>query len=376
MIKNFSIIIFCILSVNSCKENPIVGINENSFSIEVQVVDPNGNPLPNINISSWNEINLVTALKKINSKSENNAATSIPYTILEKCYVELTIYDLNGKIKEKIVSGQREAGRYSVSWETLSTNGVFKCKLITSSDPGMKNILFQDSIYIVQNTPDAKVSSLGKTDINGKIKTADKLLFPHLFNLPLIPYTSEVGPEVLGYFSFSDSVTIALSDESFLKTRLYKREIKNIENKLSLKWDGTLLKGLVENQRFKNVIGRSNIFNVDNVGFTSFTASFKEDSIVLDWKTAEETNNIGFEIERDSNSSGWDKIGFVNGRGTTHEISVYSFQDKNVTRGGTYRYRLKAVDNDGSYQYTNEIVVNISFPMGWKLFQNYPNPFN
>jgi len=110
------------------------------------------------------------------------------------------------------------------------------------------------------------------------------------------------------------------------------------------------------------------------VELTSFTAAINENKVILNWSTATELNNQGFEIERKTGS--WEKIGYVLGFGTTTEPKTYSFTDDNVTTG-TYSYRLKQIDFDGSYSYSPEIEINVEFtPKEYTLYQNYPNPFN
>lgn len=110
------------------------------------------------------------------------------------------------------------------------------------------------------------------------------------------------------------------------------------------------------------------------VELVSFTSSVIGNDVQLSWMTASETNNMGFEVEKLSGSS-WDKIGFVNGNGTTTETKAYSFVDKNVN-AGTYSYRLKQIDFDGTFEYSNVIEVDVSSPQQFELSQNYPNPFN
>ena len=126
------------------------------------------------------------------------------------------------------------------------------------------------------------------------------------------------------------------------------------------------------------------------VELTLFTASVlqNEETVQLNWTTATETNNYGFEIQRTSPppspyqgeggeaGRGWETIGFVPGFGTTTEPKSYSFIDENVT-SGIYKYRLKQIDFDGSFTYSNEIEVEVDFtPKEFVLYQNYPNPFN
>ncbi len=114
------------------------------------------------------------------------------------------------------------------------------------------------------------------------------------------------------------------------------------------------------------------------VEMTSFTANVSGNNITLNWSTATELNNMGFEIERKNsieNLKNWEKIGFVDGKGTTTENSVYYFTDKNLEPGG-YLFRLKQIDFDGTFSYSEEIEVEIGLPINFTLEQNYPNPFN
>ena len=113
------------------------------------------------------------------------------------------------------------------------------------------------------------------------------------------------------------------------------------------------------------------------VELISFTASAGETNITLNWSTATEINNLGFDVERSSNNQNFQKIGFVEGKGTTTEISEYSYTDNSLTKDGIYYYRLMQHDFDGSYEYTNTIEIDFkSLPLVYSLSQNYPNPFN
>ena len=115
------------------------------------------------------------------------------------------------------------------------------------------------------------------------------------------------------------------------------------------------------------------------VELTSFTASVIKNAVVLNWVTATELNNYGFEVERASLSASplrvWEKIGFVNGNGTATSPNIYSFEDKAITTG-KYLYRLKQIDNDGTFEYSSTVEVSFMEPTEYSLEQNYPNPFN
>lgn len=110
------------------------------------------------------------------------------------------------------------------------------------------------------------------------------------------------------------------------------------------------------------------------VELDGFTVSQVDGNINLKWKTISEKNNKGFEIQRSINQSEFLPIGFVKGNGTTLNINNYEFND-GPSFNGDYRYRLKQIDYDGSYEYSN--IAEINFIVGsYVLTQNYPNPFN
>jgi photosystem II stability/assembly factor-like uncharacterized protein len=115
------------------------------------------------------------------------------------------------------------------------------------------------------------------------------------------------------------------------------------------------------------------------VELTSFEASVIVNDVILNWTTATEINNQGFEVERSQKtevgSQNWETIGFVPGFGTTTEPKSYSFSDNDLS-SGKYSYRLKQIDFDGSFEYLQEIEVDVFSPMEFVLYQNYPNPFN
>ncbi len=111
------------------------------------------------------------------------------------------------------------------------------------------------------------------------------------------------------------------------------------------------------------------------VELASFSASFKNNEVELSWTTASETNNFGFDVERSSDQKNFDRIGFVKGYQTATITQHYSFIDNKVT-SGKYYYRLKQIDNDGSFQYSDIISIDIKIPLTFRLEQNFPNPFN
>ncbi len=111
------------------------------------------------------------------------------------------------------------------------------------------------------------------------------------------------------------------------------------------------------------------------VELISFGGRTEDNSVVLNWKTATELNNSGFDIERKFEDEDWLKIGFVTGHGTTTEKHFYEFRDK-PDKNGNYTYRLKQIDYDGTYEYSDEVSIEYVLGFSFQLKQNYPNPFN
>jgi Secretion system C-terminal sorting domain len=110
------------------------------------------------------------------------------------------------------------------------------------------------------------------------------------------------------------------------------------------------------------------------VELTSFVASVNKSDVVLTWTTATELNNMGFEIQR-SNGDEFTIVGFVDGNGTVTNARNYTFTDKNLDVG-SYTYRLRQVDFDGTSEFSEVVEVEVLAPNVFALEQNYPNPFN
>jgi len=114
------------------------------------------------------------------------------------------------------------------------------------------------------------------------------------------------------------------------------------------------------------------------VELLAFTASVKNSDVELLWSTASELNNMGFEIERSiDGQDNFITVGFVDGKGSSSEINYYSFTDHPQVSGvNQLYYRLKQVDFDGTYSYSDIVNVSYDVPAEFVLSQNYPNPFN
>jgi hypothetical protein len=125
----------------------------------------------------------------------------------------------------------------------------------------------------------------------------------------------------------------------------------------------------------------ANFEDTTPVELSLFTVQFAPRSVsravLLRWETASETNNFGFEVERTfGEDKNWQRIGFVNGAGTSSQQRQYQFIDDTAAESGTYSYRLKQVDTDGAFNYSPSVRFEVTAPLEYTLEQNYPNPFN
>ena len=110
------------------------------------------------------------------------------------------------------------------------------------------------------------------------------------------------------------------------------------------------------------------------VELISFYATLNNNEVLIQWSTATEINNSGFEVQRRAWND-FERIGFVRGNGTSTVVNHYQFRDSDLITG-KLTYRLKQIDFSGAENYSNEIIVDIKVPDKFELQQNFPNPFN
>ena len=128
-------------------------------------------------------------------------------------------------------------------------------------------------------------------------------------------------------------------------------------------------------------IGQSGALPVELVSFAGHQMNGK---VMLNWSTATESNNVGWEIEYrqptmdngQQKNTEFRKVGFVAGKGTTTEKQSYSFAVSSLQSSvSVAEFRLKQLDSDGKISYSNALTIDLT-PVTFGLSQNYPNPFN
>ncbi len=107
------------------------------------------------------------------------------------------------------------------------------------------------------------------------------------------------------------------------------------------------------------------------VALEDFRATNIDSKVNLDWLTATERNNKGFEVQRSTDGRHWTAIGFVEGAGNSEKELSYSFSDNNPAVGTNY-YQLKQVDFDGAATYSK--IESINFAGTSNGFDVWPNP--
>jgi len=281
-------------------------------------------------------------------------------------------------------------------------------KLITNKSGLIKGFLFLISAIVFFNLFVSKLNACQKI-WTGSVSTewsvaenwcpsgipdsSNHVLVPYLFNNNY-PIISDDDVTVKN-LTVNWAALLTIESDTLTVTNLFKVKRWGVVNqngavvktrKLLIQKDGkyNLYGGLLEiydklkNNGFLNEAGGVVTLGGDHlpVELTSFAANVNNNVIVLNWETATEVNNYGFDIEKSTDNSTWEKVGFVQGNGNSNSPKIYSFTDKEIKSKQSF-YRLVQIDNDGTIDVTESIEVNYSGNIGgFELAQNYPNPFN
>lgn len=156
-----------------------------------------------------------------------------------------------------------------------------------------------------------------------------------------------------------------------------------VSNTTSVDGSGTASDPIVERSGFSNTeltntfyFGANSTDNPLPVELTSFGASIRNYSVLLNWETSTESHNYGFDVERSADKINWSKVAFVNGHGNSNSPKQYSYTDSKIS-SGKYYYRLKQIDTEGTFAYSKEVEVSTGELLkDFVVEQNFPNPFN
>jgi Secretion system C-terminal sorting domain len=273
----------------------------------------------------------------------------------------------------------------NVNWWTgtcTATDKVDSSRIITILDK------MGWMVFDVSSIPgNAQISSITFTGY------VDSTNYPYWSATPLMdnPITSD-APTIWADDSaaaFDQNVAYIYSNENatfdtgWHSYPLMNNAVTDLQNALSQGW---FAMGIVDRDWYASYFINFDGWNQPNppylevqyvlpVELTSFNASVNQGNVTLNWSTATENNNKGFQVQRKTANGQYQNVTFVDGHGTTTELQNYAYVDKNIANGN-YSYRLKQIDFNGTFDYSKEINVAVNSPATFSLKQNYPNPFN
>jgi len=259
---------------------------------------------------------------------------------------------------------------------SFSCNPIVSTNMITTGDPS------GGVLSVTEHLNQDPVPSLAtpKIAVNTTATTQDGSIFtPNIIGPDAWFTVSYTGNDQFGYAGYNLSIDVSgfISVLDITKLYIVKRsDLTGSWIALNTTSSGSTLtaSGLTTFSDFG--VGGDSLQNPLPVELSSFISTVNGRNVSLDWSTASETNNSGFDIERSTGNDQWTRIGNVSGNGTTGSPKSYSFTDRGLS-SGKYNYRLKQIDYNGNfhfYELSNEIQIGI--PEKFELSQNYPNPFN
>lgn len=307
-------------------------------------------------------------------------------------------YSTNNGVDWTPIASNVTASNGSYSWTVPGvTSSTCKIKIVDASDATLFKVTNTFSIWqpiVSTHTPSTGTITqnfdLTNIDFNAFILVADAItatFYPYES-----PQTGTLPSGVIGVSQYYWLITSA--SVSFFNgvTSVPLTSLTGVNDPTKLVW----LKRTNSGDAWTNIGGSVSGGNLlSTVTFSSFSefaigstgsdplpveleifnAMVENSKVTLNWQTASEVNNYGFEIERKANDN-WSKIGFVAGSGTTNAPREYSFVENNLPVGKHY-YRLKQIDRDGKFECSQLVEATIvQTPKVFTLDLNYPNPFN
>lgn len=320
------------------------------------IIGPIGNPFIEKNEEQWNlgdfYMYFETASGKIKARIQ-----SLP----SKPPIETDIAS-NGSFWGFLDEWIHVAFSWGSDGMKMYINGVLQNNYNSVTHPALNNTynlyvgadgyMLHSGYYVVSNFFDGQMDELR---IWNRQRTSEQIFA--LWETALEPsYFTTIDSGLVGYWRFDELEDLGVNNDGADDVR----DLSVMQNHLDLAGDAHLV-----------------ISGVIPVELISFNAEQYEGGVKLSWITATELNNQGFDIERKTGNV-WEKVGFVEGNGTTTEAHYYTFTDNTNSFIGINKvyYRLKQMDFDGSFEFSDIVEVTINLPNIYNLSQNYPNPFN
>ncbi|MFC2103459.1 T9SS type A sorting domain-containing protein [Bacteroidota bacterium] len=274
----------------------------------------------------------------------------------------------NGVVKR--VDGANSGSTPTVTNITTGlASGYVSCVAVDPTNSA--NVIAVLSNYGVQSLWYSTNSGSSWTDIEGNLAgaTGPSVRWASIFYVSGSPHYF-LGTSIGIYY------TITLNGSSTVWTQ---EAVNSIGNTVTVMMDWRSGDGILAAATHGKGVYTTTISSPLPVELISFSGIYSNGAIELEWRTETEVNNYGFEIQKSAvniHNSEFETIGFVEGAGNSNSPRLYQFSDENVSEGN-YSYRLKQIDNDGSFNYSEVIEVQTDeVPNDFVLEQNYPNPFN
>lgn len=206
-----------------------------------------------------------------------------------------------------------------------------------------------------------RTTNFGQTwiDISGNLPDAPiNIAMVDAFHSNLI----YVGNDVGCFFSADSGFSWNVLGQGLPIVPVYSMDIHKATRKLLIGTHG----------RSMYTLDLSDLVPVEQSVFELITSN---DEVTLRWQTESEISNLGFSVEHGIDGVHFSELTFIKGMGTTSQTQYYEYTHK-FPRSGINYYRLKQIDYNGSYRYSDVLKTEVKTPDAFRLMQNYPNPFN